>query len=670
MPDIPETMILKCNNPFISYCFAANKLKDQIFRHAGGPALLFFTILISGSTFSQESPIHNIADIARVQTAVSLIHTAEFATSKRNSVQARDIPNLKISQKITRDLSEKLPLQLVEKTVLLRFPVENSSDSLIDFYFFPGMYCRQILLYKANIDSGNSIPELLRNYNQDSQNFTGFVRTSLGPKEKAVYYAQLDFTLTTQNKLSPFLIRSEFISYFKNDLLSNKITLNIFNYVTAGILLMMIIYAVSTYFQDYQIEFLYYSTYALSMGVLLFLKSFLYGSTSEFNYYFEGCLDFFIQLIGYSFYLLFIRKFLATKFDHPWLEKFLIFCNFFILGSLLVFGIFYFGTSNFLLTNLVENISKQFLLGFSIVFILYGIWRKDPLMNYIVAGQLLLTLFSIVSFLLIITTFHFSAEPKAIINDPLFYYQIGIILELVFFMSGLTYKNKRNLTERVKERERLKLENERKEFEKQVAILEAKQQERNRISADMHDELGSGVTAIRLMSEIVKAKMKGITLPEIDKISHSANELLGKMNTIIWTMVSSNDTVESLIAYIRAYAMEFFENTSIDCQFSLPIQMPRIGLSGEKRRNIFLSVKEALNNVLKHSQATLVRIEISISDKLIIEIADNGVGINMDQLRKFGNGLQNMKKRISSVGGEFMIRNNEGTRTIFELELD
>jgi len=291
-------------------------------------------------------------------------------------------------------------------------------------------------------------------------------------------------------------------------------------------------------------------------------------------------------------------------------------------------------------------------------------------MNYIVAGQLLLTLFSIVSFLLIITTFHFSAEPKAIINDPLFYYQIGIILELVFFMSGLTYKNKRNLTERVKERERLKLENERKEFEKQVAILEAKQQERNRISADMHDELGSGVTAIRLMSEIVKAKMKGITLPEIDKISHSANELLGKMNTIIWTMVSSNDTVESLIAYIRAYAMEFFENTSIDCQFSLPIQMPRIGLSGEKRRNIFLSVKEALNNVLKHSQATLVRIEISISDKLIIEIADNGVGINMDQLRKFGNGLQNMKKRISSVGGEFMIRNNEGTRTIFELELD
>ena len=245
-----------------------------------------------------------------------------------------------------------------------------------------------------------------------------------------------------------------------------------------------------------------------------------------------------------------------------------------------------------------------------------------------------------------------------------------MVFELIFFMSGLTYKNKKNLTERVKERERLKLENERKEFEKQVAILEAKQQERNRISADMHDELGSGVTAIRLMSEIVKTKMKESTLPEIEKISHSANELLSKMNTIIWTMVSSNDTAESLIAYIRAYAVEFFENTSIECQFNLPSYIPPAEISGEKRRNVFLSVKEALNNVLKHSQASEIAITMMVTDKLIIEIADNGVGINMDKIRKFGNGLNNMKKRIDSISGIFRIENHQGTKVFFELEFD
>jgi len=291
-------------------------------------------------------------------------------------------------------------------------------------------------------------------------------------------------------------------------------------------------------------------------------------------------------------------------------------------------------------------------------------------MNYLVAGQFSLTLMSILSFLLIITPFRFVKTENSLIDDPLLYYQIGMVLELVFFMSALSYKNKRSLTDRVKERERLKLDNERKEFEKQVAILEAKQQERNRISADMHDELGSGVTAIRLMSEIVKTKMKESTLPEIEKISHSANELLSKMNTIIWTMVSSNDTIESLIAYIRAYAVEFFENTPIDCQFKLPSYIPPIELSGEKRRNLFLSVKEALNNVLKHSQASRVIINIEVNDKLQIEIADNGVGIDMDHIRKFGNGLQNMKRRIASIAGEFRIENHQGTKALFELEIE
>jgi signal transduction histidine kinase len=141
------------------------------------------------------------------------------------------------------------------------------------------------------------------------------------------------------------------------------------------------------------------------------------------------------------------------------------------------------------------------------------------------------------------------------------------------------------------------------------------------------------------------------------------------MNTIIWTMVSSNDTVESLIAYIRAYAVEFFENTPIDCRFNIPSYIPPQDLSGEKRRNLFLSVKEALNNVLKHSSASVVTINVIVQDKLLIEISDNGIGINLEKMRKFGNGLHNMRKRIASIAGEFRIENQEGTRAVFELEL-
>jgi len=608
-------------------------------------------------------------DLAKILTHKPLFDECLYTTVKRDSIPDMDIVFLKISQKIPEAFEDNIPISVVARNVVLSFNLANGSDSISRGYFFPGLYCRTIQLFKV---AANEPEKLIPVINPPDlpTSLTGYVFIQLSPHEKAKFIAKLDFVPTADNILSPRIINKSFIYYFKMTLLGHKVTVNVFSYVMAGILLMMIIYSISAYFQDYNYEFLFYAKYALAMGLVLFFKSYLFGVTNEFHYYFEGCIDFLVQMVGYSFYLLFIRKFLNTKLLHPSLEKVLAFANWFILVIMVVFSIFYFGTDLLAITHLVENISKMGLFMMSAIFILYGLWRKDPLMNYIIAGQLFLTVFGIISFMLSITPLKFSDDPGSIGNDALFYYQLGMVFELIFFMSGLTYKNKKNLTERVKERERLKLENERKEFEKQVAILEAKQQERNRISADMHDELGSGVTAIRLMSEIVKTKMKESTLPEIEKISHSANELLSKMNTIIWTMVSSNDTAESLIAYIRAYAVEFFENTSIECQFNLPSYIPPAEISGEKRRNVFLSVKEALNNVLKHSQASEIAITMMVTDKLIIEIADNGVGINMDKIRKFGNGLNNMKKRIDSISGIFRIENHQGTKVFFELEFD
>src|SRR5882724_3455613 len=108
--------------------------------------------------------------------------------------------------------------------------------------------------------------------------------------------------------------------------------------------------------------------------------------------------------------------------------------------------------------------------------------------------------------------------------------------------------------------------------------------------------------------------MKDSTLPEIEKISNNANDLLGKMNTIIWTMSSTNDKLDNMIAYIRSHALEFFENTNIDCHFIIEENIPSTEISGERRRNIFLCVKESLNNIVKHSKANDVWIKITILD--------------------------------------------------------
>jgi signal transduction histidine kinase len=107
----------------------------------------------------------------------------------------------------------------------------------------------------------------------------------------------------------------------------------------------------------------------------------------------------------------------------------------------------------------------------------------------------------------------------------------------------------------------------------------------------------------------------------------------------------------------------------VECTVTTPELIPEKELSGDKRRNIFLSLKETLNNVLKHAEATSVNISIETNHSLKIMVADNGKGIDINNIRQFGNGLNNMKRRMESIGGTFSIENKAGTCTILELPL-
>jgi signal transduction histidine kinase len=192
--------------------------------------------------------------------------------------------------------------------------------------------------------------------------------------------------------------------------------------------------------------------------------------------------------------------------------------------------------------------------------------------------------------------------------------------------------------------------------------------ERERISADMHDELGSGITAIRLMSETAKKKIKEEVPAELEKISTMASDLLNNMNAIIWSMQASHDKLESLVRYLKIWTYEYFENTGIEVMFEADEVIPEKYIAGTTRRNIFLSVKEALTNILKHAGATRVCVRISINPVFKIRIADNGRGINLNQPRPYSQGIKNMKWRMGLCGGHCVITNEQGT--VISLELD
>ncbi|MGH7940150.1 MAG: sensor histidine kinase [Limisphaerales bacterium] len=219
-----------------------------------------------------------------------------------------------------------------------------------------------------------------------------------------------------------------------------------------------------------------------------------------------------------------------------------------------------------------------------------------------------------------------------------------------------------------------------------LARLEQQQsleRERMRIARDMHDEMGSKLTKISFLSERASADAKsGKALSEkIDSIAHTSRELLKTMDEIVWVVNPRNDTLENLASYLAHHAVEYFQNTAVECDLRLPRDVPRCPLSSETRHNLFLAFEESLNNVLKHSAATKVKVEMSATAREFeLRVIDNGKGFEAvappadgrPHGGRDGNGLKNMRQRMASIGGEcaWLSRLNEGTVVAMRIPLD
>lgn len=195
----------------------------------------------------------------------------------------------------------------------------------------------------------------------------------------------------------------------------------------------------------------------------------------------------------------------------------------------------------------------------------------------------------------------------------------------------------------------------------------ALERERSRISEDMHDEVGANLTKIAIISELAMTKAgiaDGMT-SYLQNISQTARDVVDSISAIVWAINPQNDRLDNLAGYLREYASGYFEITPITCRFDFPGELPNYPLSAETRRNIFLTMKEAINNIVKHSSATAVQICLRISGRQVeLSIEDNGKGFVMEDISKFGNGLINMRKRIENIGGSFDIHSQleSGTR--------
>jgi len=285
--------------------------------------------------------------------------------------------------------------------------------------------------------------------------------------------------------------------------------------------------------------------------------------------------------------------------------------------------------------------------------------RKITFQRYILWGS---SVYFIMGLLSYISEQYFDAN---LLITPTTWLAIGTFLDIIFFSIAMSYRNQQlieqyNLTLLDDANQIIAMQKE--VMEKQTAL----ENERSRVASDMHDDLGSGLTKIKYLSDIpLQSEKIKDNLPKIKSI---ATDLVENMSEIIWALKEENDTLENLLTYIKKYAAEYLDENSIEVKFSIPSDIPNIIIKGDIRRNIFLTLKEILHNVVKHAQATHVEVEIKLDSNISLLIHDNGIGFDAEKI-KSGNGLKNMKKRMEKLNGTFNCLNNSGTQINLQIPM-
>ena len=191
---------------------------------------------------------------------------------------------------------------------------------------------------------------------------------------------------------------------------------------------------------------------------------------------------------------------------------------------------------------------------------------------------------------------------------------------------------------------------------------------RNRIAADLHDDIGSTLNSISVYSEVAK-KDPARQTHALNMIGESSRKVIDAMSDIVWTINPENDSFEKIILRMRSLCYNLFRAKKIDFIFKADENLNSLKLSLEERRNFYLIFKEAINNLVKYSGANRVSITLANnSNTTILIIRDNGAGF--DSAQKYnGNGLINMKKRADEMKAQLMIESGKGEGTSIQLNL-
>jgi signal transduction histidine kinase len=405
-------------------------------------------------------------------------------------------------------------------------------------------------------------------------------------------------------------------------------------------------------------EYLFYAVYLLLLTVyyLLAIPEFFFGisyndkiSIAEFDLFKRP-----VQFLISVFYSLFVMYYLGLKNRSR--PLYLIFSYLLILY--LVFSLGCLAGNFFKIAYDPLYYSVGLLLFPLQLYVVTALFKyRVPYAHYIIWGSIIVLVGSIVTLLL---SMYMTKYPQGHVNNSNSYIpvMISILADIFLFTVALQRKI---------------ADNEKALINAAVSRHQAVMLERERIIADLHDDVGGGLSSIRMMSDLMAQDQKEPNTQSpvnfSKKISATAKEIALRMNTIIWSLNTENDTLQKFSEYVRHFGISFFEDSPIKFRFNLSGKLPvSKELTGVQRKNLFLIIKEALHNSLKHSGAGEAMVNFQMhNDQLLIEIADNGTGILNPN--SFGNGIKNMKKRVEEINATIHFSSGKGTQIQISLLL-
>ncbi|MEO7992303.1 MAG: tetratricopeptide repeat protein [Chryseolinea sp.] len=201
---------------------------------------------------------------------------------------------------------------------------------------------------------------------------------------------------------------------------------------------------------------------------------------------------------------------------------------------------------------------------------------------------------------------------------------------------------------------------------KRLAEIE---QVRNTIARDLHDDIGSTLSTINIISNLAMRENINGNNHHLSRIAEQSSKMMESMTDMVWSINPINDSIEKVMVKMKVFAAEILEPKNISVRFFGEESLNGLSLDAERRKNIFLIFKEAINNAAKYSEATEIEVTLKQSEgKLMMMVSDNGKGFSEESV-KTGNGLINLRSRANAIHAEFKLSSAETKGTRIELSL-